>query len=238
MFRFFRQIRYQLMGMKKMTTYLAYAVGEILLVVIGILIALQVNNWNEKIKDEEFEKKILSELLTNIEQDIQETDTAFYYIDQAQKSTMIVIDHLKTRKPYHDSLGVHFANAFKFWSFSFNKTNFEMAKTEGLHLIKNDSIRIKIARVNDYYLEYVKVLESRFQDYKTNIVLDYSLPLFDYYNFDEMKPINYKLLQDDSTYIGILKTISAMRTHYILWHEERYSVLKEIRNTMKLELDD
>jgi len=45
--RFFRQIRQRLLTDNKFSKYLLYAVGEILLVVIGILIALQVDNWNE-----------------------------------------------------------------------------------------------------------------------------------------------------------------------------------------------
>jgi len=50
MFRFFSKIRYQLAAQNRVAKYLRYAVGEILLVVIGILIALQVNNWNESRK--------------------------------------------------------------------------------------------------------------------------------------------------------------------------------------------
>ena len=47
MINFFRRIRYNLLSENKAGRYLKYAVGEIVLVVIGILIALQVNNWNE-----------------------------------------------------------------------------------------------------------------------------------------------------------------------------------------------
>jgi hypothetical protein len=47
MFRLFSRIRQQLLSQKKLSSYLLYAVGEITLVVIGILIALQINNWNE-----------------------------------------------------------------------------------------------------------------------------------------------------------------------------------------------
>ena len=47
MIKFFRKIRYDLMEKNKNGKYLKYAIGEILLVVIGILIALQINNWNE-----------------------------------------------------------------------------------------------------------------------------------------------------------------------------------------------
>ena len=47
MIKFFRKIRYNLMEQNKTGKYLKYAVGEIVLVVVGILIALQINTWNE-----------------------------------------------------------------------------------------------------------------------------------------------------------------------------------------------
>ena len=55
MLGFFRKIRKQLAGENKVARYARYAMGENLLVTIGILIALQVNNWNEdaKLKKEE-----------------------------------------------------------------------------------------------------------------------------------------------------------------------------------------
>lgn len=56
MIKFFRKIRQRLLTENKFSKYLIYAIGEIILVVIGILIALQVNNWNEgRIKDKKFE---------------------------------------------------------------------------------------------------------------------------------------------------------------------------------------
>ena len=51
MMRFFKNIRQKLASENKVMAYLRYAVGEILLVVIGIIIALQINNWNEERKD-------------------------------------------------------------------------------------------------------------------------------------------------------------------------------------------
>ncbi|NNF86407.1 MAG: hypothetical protein HKO48_02830, partial [Nitrosopumilus sp.] len=52
MIKFFRRIRKDLMETGKTSKYLKYAIGEIILVVIGILIALQINNWNENRKAE------------------------------------------------------------------------------------------------------------------------------------------------------------------------------------------
>lgn len=63
MIKFFRKIRQQLLTENKIGRYLLYAIGEIVLVVIGILIALQVNNWNEKQKQQQLEKEYYCRLL-------------------------------------------------------------------------------------------------------------------------------------------------------------------------------
>ena len=62
MINFFRKIRKQLADDNKPLKYMRYAVGEILLVVIGILIALQVNDWNEHRKSKNEAVKILKKL--------------------------------------------------------------------------------------------------------------------------------------------------------------------------------
>jgi hypothetical protein len=64
MFKFFRQIRYNLLKDRKTGKYLKYAIGEIVLVVIGILIALSINNWNEDRKERISEQKIINRLIT------------------------------------------------------------------------------------------------------------------------------------------------------------------------------
>ena len=63
MFKFFRKIRQQLLSQNKISKYLLYAIGEIVLVVIGILIALSINNWNEDRKLKQFEYKILKDIV-------------------------------------------------------------------------------------------------------------------------------------------------------------------------------
>ena len=62
MIKFFRQIRYDLMEKNKTGRYFKYAIGEIILVVIGILIALSINNWNSNRIQKQKESLLLSEL--------------------------------------------------------------------------------------------------------------------------------------------------------------------------------
>ena len=67
MIKFFRKIRYTLMEQNKTGKYFKYALGEIVLVVIGILIALQINNWNEHRKERVEERALLSQLQSEFE---------------------------------------------------------------------------------------------------------------------------------------------------------------------------
>lgn len=67
----FRKIRQELSAQSKLSKYLRYAIGEIALVVIGILIALQINTWNEGRKDRIVERQILTDIKAALESDIK-----------------------------------------------------------------------------------------------------------------------------------------------------------------------
>lgn len=69
MIKFFRQIRQRLLAQSKFSKYLLYAIGEIVLVVIGILIALQINNWNESRKLQEEIDTYFAQKLVNLHED-------------------------------------------------------------------------------------------------------------------------------------------------------------------------
>ncbi|MEP0134275.1 MAG: DUF6090 family protein [Eudoraea sp.] len=70
MIKFFRKIRQQLLSENKVPKYLMYAIGEIVLVVIGILIALQINNWNQKENEQSKIKEYTISLIQDLERDI------------------------------------------------------------------------------------------------------------------------------------------------------------------------
>ena len=69
MIKFFRKIRYDLMEKNKTGKYFKYAIGEIVLVVIGILIALQINNYNETRKSRNLESEYIERLLEDLKED-------------------------------------------------------------------------------------------------------------------------------------------------------------------------
>ena len=74
MIKFFRKIRYDLMEKNKTGKYLKYAIGEIVLVVIGILIALSINNWNENRKEDNISQEYLKGINNDIIKDLEQID--------------------------------------------------------------------------------------------------------------------------------------------------------------------
>ena len=80
MFKFFRSVRQVLLSENKFSKYFLYALGEVLLVVVGILIALQINNWNEQQKAQQELNAILIEVYNDLNSDLKELQrrTVFY----------------------------------------------------------------------------------------------------------------------------------------------------------------
>jgi len=91
MIKFFRKIRYDLMEKNRTGKYLKYAIGEIILVVIGILIALQINNWNEKQKIEKEEIGILHNLLESLYSAKEQSNREILEENQLKQSLLIAL---------------------------------------------------------------------------------------------------------------------------------------------------
>ena len=94
MLKFFRKIRQRLLTENKLSRYFLYAIGEIFLVVIGILIALSINNWNEERKDSLIEQNYLRRLLIDLESDYKtltfSKDLSKDRIDQIKTLTDVI----------------------------------------------------------------------------------------------------------------------------------------------------
>ena len=82
MIKFFRKIRQKLLSENKLGKYLIYAAGEIILVVVGILIALQINNLNEAKKNEYMEQQYLKRLKAEFESTLQESNSAYRFSNE------------------------------------------------------------------------------------------------------------------------------------------------------------
>jgi len=96
MIKFFRKIRYDLMDKNKTGKYLKYAIGEIVLVVIGILIALQINNANENRKITETKKEYYRQILLDLDKEIDNINPRIIFLDTCIVSSDNYFKNLKS----------------------------------------------------------------------------------------------------------------------------------------------
>src|SRR5210317_311365 len=83
MIKFFRKIRQNLLMENKTGKYLKYAIGEIILVVIGILIAIQLNEWRNDSINTKQKQKVLVTLKTDFEVSLTRLDSVYYHQEQS-----------------------------------------------------------------------------------------------------------------------------------------------------------
>ena len=103
MIKFFRQIRKSLLMENKTSKYFKYAIGEIILVVIGILIALQINNWNEERKNRNREQSILKNLQSDFKANIDNVDKTYNSFLEAYEASANLLEIISSSDAIYGS---------------------------------------------------------------------------------------------------------------------------------------
>ena len=176
MLRLFRSIRQGLLNEGKTSKYLRYAVGEILLVVIGILIALQVNTWNQNRLMRIEEIQTISKLITELEYEISLYD---FLREEAEKKTEALTRAKQVFKvgiisDSHSFLQDLVDGAYLGWAQGriVNQTYADLKESGNLGIIKDSDIRNKISRHYRNFLGILNRLDERETSYP-NITFQY-----------------------------------------------------------------
>ncbi len=171
MIKFFRKIRQQLLTENKFNKYLLYAIGEIVLVVIGILIALQINNLNEAKNTRSQEVAYLK----NIKRDLEVTNVEIdqYVTTRAQRASAAssVVEHYNG-KPVTDwnEFNKHTIDVYTWQRFYQTDNTFqELMNSGNFAIISNDSIKNELLTVDKLYKK-LKYSEDHFR-YDAEITL-------------------------------------------------------------------
>lgn len=154
MISFFRKIRKKLLNEGKTARYLKYALGEILLVVIGILIALQINNWNQEKQLAKEELKILKSLHNEMKENLTQFEQGFtkHQIKKDGLYKLITDDLSQYSIEELDKLSISYINHQTYNpSFSVYDTLVSSGKIE---LISNDSLKYRVSKHRDIVVDY------------------------------------------------------------------------------------
>ncbi len=238
MIKFFRKIRRNLLSEGKTGKYFKYAIGEIVLVVIGILIALQINTWNESRKQKQIEKQVLKSLFQEIEKD----KAALKKIDNQYNRDLRQITYFRNIywKEQHNMADALALNNFRgFFNRDVNPNRItydEMISTGKLYYLSKQNLVNKI--INYYELIDSHIYQSR-QDriefranfYDVSQMKEYWLTVYDDNN--EELAYNFAHNKDTETYKS-MKVLTAYG--YNLTRTTKASVVNLQEKAQELQL--
>ncbi|MCW5518168.1 DUF6090 family protein [Muriicola sp. Z0-33] len=236
MLKFFRRIRQQLLSENKFSKYLLYAIGEIFLVVIGILIALQINNWNENQKQRTFAKKLLLDIKISLSNNYEQLNFVIDYNEEGITSAEMLQNHLDSNLPYHDSLDIHFSKAIQYSTPIIRNAGYKSLANYGLNLIQNDSL---LNALDDMYnMGWIETLVLRQENYFYNTASPILTELFEKVAMrTSMKPFDYEALKNSRKYHSIINTLNEYRKDQNIWYSENLDRITEIEKIIDRTLD-
>ena len=161
MIKFFRKIRQRLLQENRFSKYLLYAIGEIVLVVIGILIALQINNWNENRKVNGEIVKILTEIRSNLISDSLNIVETYSTKLEDINIQYTVINKLELGDIPYDSINYHLGRVMLARRIVLLDNGYQLLKKLGIELLHDQELR---NRLTSYYTTNIKEINDDTND--------------------------------------------------------------------------
>jgi hypothetical protein len=161
MIKFFRKIRLSLLSDNKFNKYLIYALGEIILVVVGILIAIQLNAWKTEAEESAKVLEYMNGLYSELNQDYERMDSLYKFYSDKTNSIQLLLKSYDQKKPLtNDELGKLFNSSLEHKKFSNKKSTYLSLISDGFRNNVNDK---------DLVTEIIKYYESPYLIWSTEI---------------------------------------------------------------------
>lgn len=224
--------------------YLKYAFGEIILVMIGILLAIQANQWRQDRAQDKLEIKLLNEVqkgMLNDQVDVNENLNAIYGHKAIYRNQEKCINWLKddTLEIPIDSLTNYFSISFRTTSFLITNAPFDALKEFGLNNMNNDSLKYEIQMLYDvYYPEYRGTINRYYE------LIDGALGKGENYFEDlsflthKIKPYDINALKKDRSFLFSLIRLRSLNEQLIYYNNEIFERQSKILKMLDQELQN
>jgi hypothetical protein len=177
---------------------------EIMVIIVGILGAFALDNWNSYRQD----RKVEQELLVNLKADLIRNNELLFNdlisVDRSINSIEILLEILQNNTAYHDSLNIHFHRVRVFGNPGVSNSSYEEIKYKGFELIVSRSLRKNIVDLYEVSLADMTTILTRVQAQSAPFVRE-----FLYINFENtcntcLVPNDFNSLKNDQVYRNIL----------------------------------
>ncbi|GJM34555.1 MAG: hypothetical protein DHS20C18_35560 [Saprospiraceae bacterium] len=242
MMKFFRKIRQRLLTESKFSKYLLYAIGEIILVVIGILIALQINNWNEDHRDKKKVRIALKSLHEELVADSLEINNIIKNVRNEASHNQRLLLRAYDETATLDTLIKIVRDEFSaLWvaHLKYSRSTYDNLKSAGSYEILPDTIKLALSdfyATQDYWINVIAKTNLQYQNKYDDFTKTYNLD-----GSRASKNINAFVYNSTWKHIDskhfVPRAISMMGAKNILWknfHEELEIVQRKTRDLIKL----
>ncbi|MEJ2584732.1 MAG: DUF6090 family protein [Robiginitalea sp.] len=217
MLRFLRSFRLRYLGGTQFGRYLLYALGEVLLVMVGILLALQVDNWNEERKEQREELELLEALKTDLVFTRNEMDTIVGYNRKYLNEYRLIHTFLEEDRTYTPALDSAFTN-LDVWATPYLSTmTYETIQNKGIDIIQNDSLKRHIVQ---FYSQNLKSItedvvrwEWSFSQNTTQPIMVASIRRL--LDSGLARPNDFEALKKDDRFLNFLSILITIRSDNI-----------------------
>ncbi|TFG72400.1 MAG: hypothetical protein E4H26_11090 [Flavobacteriales bacterium] len=215
MIKLLRNIRQRMIKENKISKYLLYAMGEIVLVVIGILIALQINNWNDELKQRNLEIKILKEISGNLKLDLVEIRQDISIMDSVNLAGHDILQFMKKEAIPSELFYYDVSKLRVNPHFDPNKSGYSLLVSKGVEIIENDSLRGAISVLYESAYPYYYRYEEERTQFKVHQINPVLLAYFNWLpstnrffpGLYEISISEYINIKNDQTFIRIVNAV-------------------------------
>jgi hypothetical protein len=200
---------------------------EIVVITIGILAAVSVEDWNNNRKSRKTELKVLQDLVDGLNGDLGTLEYNKDVHERAKSSCQVILKAFEEKEEYSDSLSRHFA-ATHYYTVSFSKQGaYESLKSIGLEIVTNKTILTKIVDLYEQWYGIIQVNQEILREEIEHIKLNFNQDHFDQFlifnpsddreSFYEgqMTPHDFQGLKQNKQYIYYLKSLFASHSTFL-----------------------
>ena len=239
---FFRRIRHRLANENSFLKYTRYAIGEIVLVVIGILIALQINNWNENKKLKQKEINVAKEIYTELNENIEFVKDQLKLWERRNTnikkvSDFIIADSITITQREFDSIMIYVIgfNNFKLKYSKFSK----IIESESFEFNQSKDIITEMLSLNADYntlMAYYKFNETNYHD----VLQPYLLKNYSFRNFADILSgqksnyqLDFKTLLDDLEFDNVIQSVTGNNEPFVMYINNTLKKMEKFRSTLE-----
>jgi len=182
-----------------------HALGELLLIVTGILLALAISDWNDRRLERAQEYALLNEVRIALTADLEDLQANLSNIRKAVEKIETLSELMENRAPYQPSMNALFGTMYGVRTTNLNTAAYETLKTVGLQSVSDAELRFRIARIFDQHYETIAGEKEVEMNVNIGLMRPYFLKHFQNLRFYESAtPIDYETIVNDTYFKNIV----------------------------------